>query len=101
MLQRLGQSGSDRPVTAWPLSAPRRDAADARCDERIQQRYQAFRKLASLLYSYGGLRSPPQPLRGRGGLSWERLMMNFDDGVQASDSETMTHSVFRRVLVAV
>ena len=28
-------------------------------------------------------------------------MMNFDDGVQASDSETMTQPVFRRVLVAV
>src|SRR5260221_5926399 len=28
-------------------------------------------------------------------------MMSFDDGVQAGDSQTMTHSVFRRVLVAV
>lgn len=28
-------------------------------------------------------------------------MMNFDDGVQASDSQAMTQQVFRRVLVAV
>ena len=28
-------------------------------------------------------------------------MMSFDDGVQAGDSQTMTHPVFRRVLVSV